>query len=253
MLVALALFGSLGGVVTRALLLQHKATRTALDRAAVQQTLDQASVWLTSELSELGRDASGSDLRRIAPESLSYRAVRSTGFACLVAAGQVHMLESRLAAWRQPQPVRDSLLLFVGSDSVLGGEGRWVALPISGVSRSNCGGAPSLRLSTVFDTTRIPPSGPAVLLPARTFEVMQIRFYQSGSAWWLGARSESAAEAIQPIAGPLGPSGLRFLYRDSTLLPVSDPAATVSLELRLAAGSTPEDSVYLPLFPRNLP
>jgi hypothetical protein len=44
---------------------------------------------------------------------------------------------------------------------------------------------------------------------------MQIRLYQSGGEYWLGARSVSAGETIQPLIGPLTSRGLALSYRDS--------------------------------------
>jgi hypothetical protein len=42
--------------------------------------------------------------------------------------------------------------------------------------------------------------------PVITWEIMQVRLYRS-STWQLGARSLSAGETTQPVAGPLLPGG----------------------------------------------
>jgi hypothetical protein len=44
---------------------------------------------------------------------------------------------------------------------------------------------------------------------------MQIKLYQSQGNYWLGARSVSAGEVIQPVLGPLDNNGLSFAFRDS--------------------------------------
>jgi hypothetical protein len=81
---------------------------------------------------------------------------------------------------------------------------------------------------------------------------MQAKLYRSQGAWWLGARSESAGEVIQPVAGPLAPAGLRLVYRDSLGLPTSAAGGVREIELRLAAGEVPVESVRVVLRPRNL-
>ena len=55
--------------------------------------------------------------------------------------------------------------------------------------------------------------------PVRVFEVMELRYYQSGGKSWLGSRSVSAGGVIEPMLGPLADStpsqrGLTFAYLD---------------------------------------
>jgi hypothetical protein len=85
-------------------------------------------------------------------------------------------------------------------------------------------------------------SFPAPLLVS---EIMEIRAYESGGNWWIGARSVSAGETIQPSHGPIAADGLRVVALDSagvtTLTPglvthlvfVIKSVAGDSLEVRL--------------------
>jgi hypothetical protein len=248
LLVALVLFGLLGTAVTRALIGQRRATGILLERDQAYGTLDQASAWLAAELAEVGRADGATDLLRLGVDSMSYRAFRSAGLACLVATDQVRIRRDQQSLWRTPQPGRDSLLLFLSADSAPG-HGTWAALAISSVSGSSCAGQPALRLGTDIDASRL--TGLPPLVPVRTFEIMQLRLYRSQGEWWLGARSESAGEAIQPVTGPLSPQGLRLTYRDAMGREVAEPALVRQLELRLSP-ARPGDSARVKLQPRNL-
>lgn len=66
----------------------------------------------------------------------------------------------------------------------------------------------------------------AALFPAPVLlsEVMEIRAYQSGSEWWVGVRSVSAGETIQPAHGPIAANGLRVAGYDSAGTPTLVPA-----------------------------
>jgi hypothetical protein len=216
--------------------------------------------FLGSELSSLGRDTAGSDLVQQAAESLSYRAERGTGFACQVTAGAVLLEIGRYVATRQPQPGRDSMLLYLGPDAALGVPGDWVATPIVAVQNGSCGSGPAWKLVTLIDTTRVSLAGLPSSVPARVFEVMQARFYRSSGAIWLGVRSVSAGEIIQPLAGPFTLARSGFIPRDAAGGRATIPAATRQIEIGLSGpwtgwggrGPAPDESTGVSLAPRNL-
>ena len=64
---------------------------------------------------------------------------------------------------------------------------------------------------------------------------MQLKLYSSGGRHWLGARSLSAGETIQPVLGPLTATGLALTYLDSTGAPTSDPRRVRSIAVTLHA------------------
>jgi hypothetical protein len=63
---------------------------------------------------------------------------------------------------------------------------------------------------------------------------MELKAYQSDGQWWLGARSVSSAEAIQPMAGPLDEAdGFRLEYLDRNESPTADPKAVAGIRISL--------------------
>jgi hypothetical protein len=68
--------------------------------------------------------------------------------------------------------------------------------------------------------------------PVRIYEIMELRAYQSGGQWWLGARSVSSGEAIQPLAGPLaGRDGFRLEYLNQFGAATNDPTAVSGIRI----------------------
>ena len=248
LLVALVLLGLLGTTTGRLLLSQRRSAGALLAGDLARRTSDQASGWIASELAEVGRADGNTDLLRLGSDSLSYRAWRLAGLACLVTETEVRIARYRATMWRGPQPGRDSLFLFLVRDS-MPGSGVWVALPILAVGESRCAGRPALSLATRIETASL--AGLPPLVPARTFEVMQLRLYRSLGEWWLGARSESAGEGLQPLAGPLERQGVQLSYRDANGGEVSQPGLVGWLQLMIAPAGH-GDSARLLVRPRNL-
>lgn len=254
LLVALVLLGLVGGLLTLLLLRTERGTRAHEERAALHEAFDAGLGYATSELATL---APG-DLLQAGPDSLRYRATRAAGFACAIAPDQI-----RVAAWSLPpgralQPGRDSLLLAPAGDDPLPAESAWAALPLTSVGAGSCGGLAATVLGTAIDTSVLPL--PLLPAPLRVFEVMQLRLYASGGSGWLGARSVSAGEVIQPLAGPFDLAASRLEARDSTGLPTTTPGAARALLARLAgshagwsaAGGTVAETAGITITPGNL-
>lgn len=230
LLTSLFLLGVLGTVVVRTLLSVGRTVRGQQERAAVESAFDLGTDYLGVELA----GAAHGDLISISRESVTYRVVRMVGLACLVANSEILVLEERLSAIRGPQPGRDSLLLYTGADSV-GAAGRgWVNLPLAGVTRSSCGSKPAVSLATSLHSGVVDLSSLPTLVPVRSFEVMEARFYPSLGATWLGARSVTSGEAVQPLAGPFESAGTGFEFLDSSGGETAVPAAVHTIRITLA-------------------
>ena len=246
LLMGLILFGLIGGVMLRTTLSMERTTHAHLSRLGIEGSLDTGIDFLSSELASLGRDSTGTDLVSQALDSLSYRAERATGLACQVTATSVRTSIARYAGSRQPQPGRDSLLLYLGEDALLHGPGPWVAAPVLAVRAATCGSSPAWDIVTTIDTTRFSLANIAPWTPIRFFEVMQSRLYLSGGATWLGVRSISAGEVIQPLAGPFTPGRSGFLLRDSAGGVATAPAATRRILIGLSGAWTGWPATGLP-------
>jgi hypothetical protein len=145
--------------------------------------------------------------------------MRGVGFLCQPSTTTaLRIARTGFTGHRDPQPGRDSLYVLVAGD----GAGTWRAVPIVGVSTAaECPGmGPGISLAI--------PSTDAVAglesgTPVRITEVMELRLYQSEGKSWLGARSVSAGEAIQPLVGPLADgNGFSLEFRNGSGDPTLD-------------------------------
>ena len=168
---------------------------------AREATLRTSALFLAHELRGLGSRNDTADLLAFAPESLTYRATRGAGVVCGSSVGGILVERDRFFGFRIPQAGRDSVALFEPAT------GSWRAGPITSVAPGNCGGRPALLLGGPLDSA-------STGTPVITWEIMQVRLYRS-TDWQLGARSLSAGETTQPVAGPLSPGGLVLTGRDS--------------------------------------
>ncbi len=231
LVVALTLIGLLGTIIVRTTLSLSRVSRAQQERGTVEGAFDLGADYLSAELAAV----SHGDVFRISRESVSYRAFRLSGLACLVSRTEVRILEERLAAVRLPQAGRDSLLLYSGRDSTGGSRAIWVSLPIHGVARSRCGALPALSVATIIDSAAVALGSGPDLVPVRAFEVMEARFYTSQGSTWLGARSESSGETVQPLAGPFEASGTGFEFSDTAGAVATAPAAVRAIRLLFSA------------------
>jgi hypothetical protein len=158
-----------------------------------------------------------------------YRAIRSTGVVCDVGLDALLVGSASFRSLRLPSPGRDSLLL-------LDQTGAWQTHALMADARAaTCpDGSAALALPVLPGTVSL---GPYAL---RSFEVMELRRYQSGGTWWLGLRSVSGGESIQPAAGPLSGDSALFRYYDDAGGPALTPAATRSVAVRLLGFSRTE-------------
>ena len=273
-LVELMVAVTLAGIVASAAVgvaasVQRHAQRV-VERAALEGTLLQAARVVNREWSTLAFDSTTADLV-VSGDTIRYRAFRGLGVVC--ASGPAGFILDRRAGWtrqlRDPVEGRDSLAVFLTGDSTTVADDAWALLPIvAPPTGAVCpGGGPGL----LVPTNPLPPAtGPRVGSPAAWFEVMEWRAYRSGTLDWMGVRSVSGAEGIQPFLGPLqrraggGPAGTSAVLLDPLGLPTTSEPALVGLAVRghtsgsVAAGGWAShhvavDSVVPVFAPRNRP
>jgi hypothetical protein len=127
--------------------------------------------------------------------------------------------------------------------------GDWIRVPLDAAPRSGtCPGGGAAITLPVLASVPDPLAGVSWPAPLRVTEQMELRAYQSGAEWWLGQRSVSSGETIQPALGPLAPFGLTVSGFDSLGNPALAPADVRRLKLvvRLAAGDSAVRTLVLP-------
>lgn len=229
LLVGVALLGVVGAMVARLVAVTARAAVRVRERSARSVTLRTAALAVSREVQGL---AVGEV--RVAGDTLRYRARRGEGVACAVSATRVWVARASYRGWRDPQPGRDSLALLHRDTGV------WTMSAVTAAATGTCpDGTPAIEVGGAGTWT-----GPAPA-PVRVVEWVEVRAYESGGRWWLGARTLRPTDVIQPLAGPVATRGVGF-----SRLAVG-PADTV-LEMRvrvprslLAGGSLPADSALV--------
>ncbi len=233
---ALVLALLFGGVVHGLLLRGQRLARAQAERMALHDNVRVAALVLAGELAS-------ADLLAVEPGAVTYLAVRGGGRVCGASPGPPAEVVVEGSSWTSARAPRatDSLMVFVESDSSTGSDDAWIRL---GIAPAGAGSCPGGEGGIVFQVVAPPPLGPAALSrvtpgsPARLAEVMQMRYYRSGGKSWLGMRSVSTGEAIQPVAGPLADSaagvrGLTLSYLDAAGGQTADPAAVRGVDIAL--------------------
>ena len=180
-----------------------------------------------------GGTAEQNDIVSLAPNGIVYRASRGTGLLCQPPAGsQLRLARNGFSGYRDPQPGRDLVYLFRPGSSAAGEDDGWVPLAITGVATgSACPGGLGPGITLTTGAASWPPEVTAGT-PARIVELMELKAYQSEGQWWMGARSVSSGEAIQPLAGPLDEQdGFRLIYLNRTGGATSDPTAVAGIRI----------------------
>jgi hypothetical protein len=225
--------------VYQLLLTTQRLGRAQATRAALQANVRAASIVVANELRELQTMAGGTpgqnDVLAIASADISYRAMRGTGFLCQTSGtSQLRIPVSSYSGYRDPQPGRDSALIFLEGDPDVDTDDSWQSLALTNVSRSSTcpsGLGPAITLTTLPAAS---VAGVAPGTPVRIYEVMQLKLYRSEGKSWLGARSVSSGEAIQPVVGPLRDGdGFLLEYLSSGGVATTDRSSIKSIRVTL--------------------
>lgn len=225
LLTALLVVAALGSLARLQRALARFTGRTVSDQA-----LRGAVQLLRSELRDLAPAAG--ELLTVGASSLTYRAVRGTGRACGTGGGKVLVSAATWSPLRQPAPGRDSLVLLAQP-----GDTEVVVAAAGPSVLGNCpDGVASVALPYVTSTPD-PAAFASFPSPVLVSEVMEIRAYQSGGEWWIGVRSISAGETVQPAHGPIAPDGFRIAAFDSGGVPTMVPARVSHLAFMVKSPS----------------
>ena len=238
LILAMVMMLIVGGAVYQLLVTTQRVAAVQTERLALQANVRGAALVVLNELKELATTSGGSaaqnDIVSIAPSSISYRAARGFGYVCQAVGSQISIARNQFTGHRDPQPVRDSVWLYVASSA--GADSGWIPLGITNVSTATpCTGTagPAITISTSGA-----PSSAALVAgtPVRIYERMELTLYQSDGASWLGMRSVGAGEVIQPLFGPLADGdGFQLAYFDAAGSPATLPMMVRSVAVTLRA------------------
>lgn len=240
---AMVLLLMVSGSVYRMLLSTVRLARSQAEHIALQSNVRGAAVVVGNELRELSTAAEGggaaNDLLSLGPAAISYRAMRGFGYTCQTSGpGFLRISRNAFFAYRDPQPGRDSALLYLSGTPTPADSG-WVAMAISAAGAATCGaGEPAISLTLPAAIGTIP-----VGTPIRIYEPMELAAYQSDGQWWLGMRSLSSGEAIQPVFGPLAATeGFRLVYSNAAQVATSIPGLVKSITVTIRGSGTNDDN-----------
>lgn len=245
-MLALVIMLVVAGALHNLLLSTQRISRKQASQAELQSNMRAGVIAVANELRELGND-----ILRIAPAAVTYRAMRGVGFVCQTpTATGLRIARQGYTGQRDPQPGRDTAYVFVA--------GEWLPLAVTGVSTSSaCPGTQGAGMSLTI------PSTPAVTeletnTPVRITELVELRLYRSEGKSWLGARSVSAGEPIQPVIGPLADgNGFALEYLNGAGAPTTDLTAIHSIRMTLrgtvegSAMGSPEEQLSTAVTLRN--
>jgi prepilin-type N-terminal cleavage/methylation domain-containing protein len=218
-LIALLIMGVVTGAIYRLLDTSQRLSLAQAEQVSLQSNVRTGSLVVPNELRELNTFVAGfaeqnDIIPPLAEDAITYRAMRGLGFVCQApVAGELRILQDTWTGLRNPDVPRDDVYLFNDQDVDDDGDDVWLPVNITGVTPSDCGGAPAFRLATAD----VIPASVKIYTPVRLYELMELKLYSDADGeWWLGARSVSAGEAqLQPVLGPLTADGFRLVYLDS--------------------------------------
>jgi prepilin-type N-terminal cleavage/methylation domain-containing protein len=237
-MISLSMMLIVSGAVYQLLITSQWLSRAQSEQASLQASVRAGSLFVANELRELNTAAGGSrdrnDLLSIAASAATFRVMRGIGFLCQnPSATQIRIARGGFSGHREPQAGRDSAYVFVEGDAETDLDDAWLPLPITQVSPgAPCpGGGPSIALTVPSTAVLVDvPTG----TPVRVYEIMELKLYRSEGRSWLGARSVSAGEAIQPVVGPLTDgNGFRLEYLDGGGSATNDVTAVKSIRVTL--------------------
>jgi prepilin-type N-terminal cleavage/methylation domain-containing protein len=219
--IAMTLMLIVSGAAYKLLVTTQRLSRSQVERAGLQSNVRMGSLVVLNDLRELGTVAGGAadknDILSADVSDITYRAMRGMGIICQApTATQVRITRSAFSGYRDPQPGRDGLYVFVDGDQDSETDDTWLPVAITDVSTATaCPGALGDGITLTTPNTAGLVAIP-VGTPVRFYEVMELKLHQADGKSWLGARSISAGEVIQPVLGPLvDGNGFQLEYLDA--------------------------------------
>jgi prepilin-type N-terminal cleavage/methylation domain-containing protein len=238
-MLSLTLMLIVSGAIYRLIVSSQRVSRNQTERMSLQSNVRIGSLAVLSDLRELntvsGGTVAANDILDMQPTSITYRGMRGTGFICQApTATQVRIARNTFFGYRDPEPGRDSVYVFIDGDPDTEADDAWLSLPLLGVATATaCPGVlgDGITLTTPNTAALV---GLATGTPVRVFEVMELKLHQEDGRSWLGARSVSANEPVRPVLGPLvDGNGFSLTYLNVAGAATADPKEVKSIQVIL--------------------
>jgi prepilin-type N-terminal cleavage/methylation domain-containing protein len=236
-LVALVIMAVVSGAVFQLLTTTQRLSRAQAEQVSLQSNVRTGSTLVPAELRELNTVLGGgvdqNDVLAATGDAITYRAMRGLGTVCVSPTTQteVRLLRSTYSGFRDPQAT-DSIYVFLeGPDPYQEDDDSWLPVRLTAAATGNVcpGAAAGITLTTVASAS-LP--GLEVGTPVRIYEVVELKLHVADGRSWLGARSISAGDAVQPVLGPLlDGNGFELEYLDGTGTPTGDETAIKSIQV----------------------
>jgi prepilin-type N-terminal cleavage/methylation domain-containing protein len=238
-MIAMTLMLIVSGAAFKLLVTTQRLSRSQAEQASLQSNVRMGSLVVLNDLRELNTVVAGTadknDILTIAASDITYRAMRGIGFICQApTATQIRITRSGFSGFRDPVAGgRDSVYVFIDGDQDSEADDRWLPVAITGVATGTaCPGALGDITLTTPNTAGL--VGIPVGTPIHIFEVMELKLHVADGKSWLGARSISAGEVIQPVLGPLvDGNGFQLEYLDAAGAITADKTAIKSIRITI--------------------
>ncbi len=259
LMLALVLTLMVSGVIFQVLLRNQRVSRTQTEHVGLQENVRAGALIIANELREVGYDsipapAVATLVNGVAPpvqgstdiliaESgrLRYKAMRGVGFLCSLVGNTALISRSTVGGIRAPE-IGDSVSIYVEGTATTSTDDAWVNAGITGLPNQNCPGGEAGIAMTLGYPAWLKAGFTAQVrtgAPLRLFDVMEVVTVADDGRSWLGMRSVTLGEPVQPVAGPLADStattrGLLFRYldRNGVATAVLKDIRTVEITLR---------------------
>jgi prepilin-type N-terminal cleavage/methylation domain-containing protein len=225
--IAMTLMLIVSGAAFKLLVTTQRLSRSQAEQASLQSNVRMGSLVVLNDLRELntyvGGAADRNDILDAQVSDITDRAMRGMGFICQApTATQIRIARNPpngFSGYRDPQAGRDGLYVFIDGDPDSETDDIWLPVAIADVSTATaCPGALGAGITLTVPNTAalVGPFAIPVGTPVHIYEVMELKLHQSDGKSWLGARSVSAVEVIQPVLGPLvDDNGFQLEYLDA--------------------------------------
>jgi prepilin-type N-terminal cleavage/methylation domain-containing protein len=252
LLIALVLLGMVSAAIYKVLVNNQRLYLAQTQQIDLQQNMRAAATILPAEFREL--DAADGDIRAMSATSITIRAMRLLGWACLTpplggGIGQLTLTVRKTPMYgtRQTFSANDSLLVYWEGNPTTRADDIWLPAQIKTVVAGPVCNQDTLGAINAGYTLTMQPqwiNNPALNVnnaitrgaPVRGYDVVKYAVFQSptDNNFYLGQQNLSQGGTMQPVVGPLtGAAGMTLSYYDSVGVVTADSSKVAQIQVLL--------------------